>query len=135
MELSNREKSLFRIAKEVSHMSDRKQHKLGAVIYYKHKVIGTGCNSNKTDAMQAILDINNYGCNCEGKLHAESSILIPIIKRKIDISGAELYIYREKKDGSLGLARPCSSCMKLIKQCKIKKIYYTTDDGYAVEFI
>jgi deoxycytidylate deaminase len=133
--MTNKERSLFRIAKNISSLSDFRV-KIGAVLYYKHKVVGSGANSNTaTDIIQAKLDKENYGCECPGKLHAESSVLIPFIKRGIDISGSELFIYRERKDGSLGMARPCQSCMKLIKQCGIKKIYYSTYDGYATEMI
>lgn len=32
-----------------------------------------------------------------------------------------------------GLARPCPACMAMIKNLGIKKIYYTTDDGFAFE--
>lgn len=133
--MAGRKDTLFNIAKQCSYLSDHKQ-KMGAVLYYKHKVVGSGHNSNsRTHPIQARLDSEKYACPCVGKLHAESAILIPIITHHIDISGAEIYIYREKKDKTLGMARPCTSCMKLIKHCRIRKIHYTTEDGYADEVI
>ena len=133
--MTNRNMALFRAAQIASLSSDHRC-RLGAVVYNKHRIISAGCNSQTdTDPIQAALDHERYGCCCPGKLHAESAALIPLIKRKIDISGADLYIYRSKRDGTLGMARPCQSCMKLIKQCGIKRIFYTTDDGYAEEVI
>ena len=133
--MTKRNLSLFRIAKNVAELSDHR-HKIGAVLYHKHTIIGSGHNSNtKTDIIQAKLDKKKYGCESSGKLHAESALLIPFLKRHIDLSGSELFIYRERKDHSLGMARPCSSCMKLIKQAGIKKIHYSTYDGYATELI
>ena len=37
------------------------------------------------------------------------------------------------KKGGLGMARWCPACMAALKSLGIKKICYTTDDGYAEE--
>lgn len=133
--VTKKEIKYFNIAKSVSELSDHK-YKLGAIVIYKHRIISSGYNSStNTDALQAKLDKNKYKCDCVGKLHAESAALIYFIKRHISLSGAEIYVYRRKADGTIGMARPCSSCMELIKQCGIRKVHYTTDDGYAVELI
>ena len=42
-------------------------------------------------------------------------------------------MYREHKDGTLAMARPCSRCLAVIKSLGIRKIKYTTEDGYASE--
>lgn len=133
--MTKKEIKYFNIAKSVSDLSDHK-YKLGAIVIYKHRIISSGYNSStNTDALQAKLDMHKYHCDCAGKLHAESDALLYFIKRRINLSGAEIYVYRQKANGALGMARPCSSCLKLIKQCGIKKIHYTTDDGYAIESI
>jgi tRNA(Arg) A34 adenosine deaminase TadA len=51
----------------------------------------------------------------------------------IDFGQVEVYTYRELKNGSLSLSRPCESCLAFMKQLGIKRIYYTTPDGYAEE--
>ena len=51
----------------------------------------------------------------------------------IDFGQVEVYTYRELKDGSLSLSRPCESCLAFMKQLGIKRICYTTPDGYAEE--
>lgn len=133
--MTKKEIKYFNIAKSVSELSDHR-YKLGAIVIYKHRIISSGYNSStNTDALQAKLDMHKYHCDCVGKLHAESAALLYYVKRHIDLSGAEIYVYRQKADGTKGMARPCSSCMKLIKQCGIKKIHYTTDDGFVKEIL
>ena len=133
--MTKTEKAYFRIAKNISELSNHKQ-KLGAVVVNKHRVISTGYNSHtKCHSLQAKLDKERFGQDTPGRVHAETSALLPFIQGGIDLSGASIYVHRSHKDGSCGMARPCASCIKLIKQCGIKKIYYTTDDGYAKEYI
>lgn len=127
-------KAYFRAAKAVSELSDYPRHKIGCVIIDKHHIISSGYNSNsKTHPIQSKLDTEHFGVECPGKVHAESAALIPLIKNKIDLHNAEIYIYRKHKSNCLALARPCNRCMRLIKMCGIKKLHYTTEDGYAYE--
>ena len=63
------------------------------------------------------------------RCHAEFNVL----KRIEDGSKGVLYIYRETADGKFGLSRPCEFCLRLLKDKGIKKIVYTTKDGYAKE--
>ena len=127
-------KAYFRAAKAVSELSDYPRHKLGCVVVSKHRIISSGCNSkSKCHPLQAKLDTEKYGVQCAGKCHAEISALLPLIRDKVDLSNASLYVFRQHKDGTLAMARPCSSCQKMIKELKIKKCFYTIENGYAVE--
>lgn len=54
-------------------------------------------------------------------------------QENIFLPNATLVTYRNKKDGSLGMSRPCDRCMQLIKKLGIKKLLYTTDNGFAEE--
>ena len=54
-------------------------------------------------------------------------------RKNVEWNKVKLYIYREFKDGTKALAKPCASCQRLIKELGIKKIYYTTNDGYIQE--
>lgn len=56
-------------------------------------------------------------------------------KRQLSPNEAVLYLYRENKLGELAMCRPCKECMSFIRACAIKKIYYTTYDGYAEEYL
>ena len=68
---------------------------------------------------------------------AEMHALIPIRNLDIDWNKVSVYIYRIKKSNKngFGMARPCLSCMGLIKELGIKEINYTTEDGFANEII
>lgn len=126
--------SYFNAAKAVSELSDHPSQKLGCVVVNKHKIISSGFNSNvKCHKIQAELDTKMFGECCPGKLHSEVSSLLPLIKSGVDLSKASIFVYRSHKDGSAAMAKPCKRCEHLIRQCKIKKIYYTIESGYAQE--
>lgn len=71
-----------------------------------------------------------YGSRWE-RLHAEHCVLRGVD----DASSGKLYIYRERKDGTLAMARPCQFCIPFLKDKHIKKICYSTNGGFAWEYI
>lgn len=134
--ITKSERAYFRVAKAVSELSDHSTHHLGCVVVNKHKIISSGCNSGvKCSPIQSKLDAERFDMPSLGKVHAEVAALIPLVKNRMDLSNSEIYVYRQHKDGSPAMARPCPSCMKLIKSCGIKYINYTTEDGFASETI
>lgn len=128
--------SYFNAAANMAALSNHRA-KLGAVLVRGHRIISSGYNSiDRHSPIQAQLD-NKYfpGSNSLGPKHAESDALLPFYKRHIDLSDCTLYVYRACRSGGIGMARPCDRCMQLIKACGIKRIKYTTDDGFADEHI
>lgn len=116
-------------------LSDHK-HQIGCIIVDKHRIISSGHNSNtKCHSIQAVLDNKHFDCMSVGKIHAETSAIIPLMKTNNDFSRATLYTYRQHKDGTLAMARPCARCMELIQRLGIRKIKYTTEYGYATEYL
>lgn len=117
--------------------SDFTKTRLGAVLIYKGKVMSIGWNSTKTSPLQKNLNrLRNFSVDCgdaHHTLHAEVACLTKAKDLDIDWSRASIFVYRIKKDGSPGLARPCNGCQALIKSMGIKNIYYTTDDGWCFE--
>lgn len=134
-QLSKTDRSFFKAAQSISMLSDHRC-RIGCIIVDKHRIVSSGHNSNtKCHAVQAQIDTQHFNCFCTGKVHAETSAIIPLIKSKEDYSRATLYTYREHADGTLANSRPCPRCMQLIKQVGITKIKYTTDVGYATEYL
>jgi deoxycytidylate deaminase len=132
--MTRTEISYFNAAKAMSELSDHKQYKLGCVVVDRHKIISSGRNSHsRTHSIQAQIDTRRFGCTCPGYKHAEVDALIPLIRRGVDLSKASIYVYRQHKDGRLAMAKPCCGCEQLIKECKIKKIYYSIENGFAQE--
>jgi len=129
----------FKYAKNMAKMSEFNKFKVGCIVVYKNKIIGQGYNSDKTHPLQQLynqLRFEDDGVSPH-KLHAEMHALIPIRNLDIDWNKVSVYIYRIKKSNKngFGMARPCLSCMGLIKELGIKEINYTTEDGFANEII
>lgn len=134
MELSKKDRAYFNVAKEVSKLSDFPRVHIGACAVYKHKVISTGYNSQRTSPLQKKYNQYRFTVDTPHTCHAELSCLKPLIGRKdIKFENIELYVYREDQSGTPLLARPCCSCEKLIRDLKIKKVFFSTYGGYASE--
>ena len=129
----------FSIARQVAENSDFTKTHVGCVIVYKNSVIASGHNTNKTHPMQKKYNrIRSGRLEDDGfapKMHAEIMALSKLSEEDIDTRKLCLYTYRIRKDKDFGMARPCPSCMQAIKDMGIRKICYTTDDGYATETI
>ena len=113
--------------------------KVGSSIYRGNRCIASAVNSNKTNPKvvkyNSVLPFEKVPF-----LHAEMAALISASK-KIDVNELQyctLYVARKSAYGGNNgcrLARPCPACMEAIREYGIKKVVYTTDTGYAVEFI
>lgn len=131
----------FKEAKKESFLSDYEGQSLGAVAVYADKVIlARAHNSHKTNTTQYFY--NRYRAEKKSNImdkpprsHAEVNLYRKIRYLDIDFSRITVYIYRETANGKIAMARCCPACMEALKSLGIKKICYTTDDGYAEEHI
>ena len=107
--------SIFRLAKNTSKLSPHPRHKLGAVLVVNGKPISVGHNQYKTHPEAPFVG-----------LHAE----IQAIKNsgKDRIKGSSIFVYREKKDGSIGISKPCKHCMRQLKKFGVRWIFYTIEE-------
>ena len=132
-------KKYLNFAIDISKQSTVQQARLGAVLVSHNKVINASPNLEKTHPMQAHLNklrgFDPMGSGERNILHAEIATLLKRRDLDIEWNKSMLFIARLKKNGDLGLARPCNACMGLIKQYGIKNIYYTTDNGWCYERI
>ncbi len=87
--------------------SDHKQHKIAAAIVRGGSIIKVGWNHSF--------------------IHAEHSVLNRAWRS--DVEGTTLLVIRVRKDGSLGMAKPCHLCMSRLSQAGIKKIIFSNNDG------
>lgn len=128
--------------------SDYTQTRLGAVIMYKGNIVGSGCNSNRSDPTQKRYNRRfrtfhnideSYPCNMDG-IHAEMRAIKSVpynVAHEMNWRRATMYVYRISlghKRG-IGLARPCPACMSAIRDSGIQEVVYTTNDGIARETI
>ena len=131
----------FKFAREASKRatytgSHRFSPMIGAVAEYKGSIVATAWNTNKTSPLQARYNVYRFNADTPDKTHAEVSLIQKLRWKfgdSIDWSKVHIYLYREYKDGRLAPSRCCPSCLALFKELGIKKIYYTTEDGYVEE--
>lgn len=138
MKLTKSRRTYFKIAKTLAEMSDFPKVKIGCVIVYGHHLISSGFNTLKTAPIQKQFNIYRFSEDepATHSLHAEIVALKPLIGRKdIEFKNIELYIYRQYKNGEPAPARPCESCMALIRKLNIRHLYYTNNGGYSHEEI
>lgn len=89
---------------------------MGAVVVHKNTIVGRGCNiahstGEPNDGMHAeIAAINNTTAKY----------------RKDGV----LFVGRVNKDDELAMAKPCQSCETILKKLGIKRIWYSSEDGW-----
>lgn len=133
--MNKTDRAYFNIAKAVSKTSEFPQYRIGCAVVYGHRIISSGVNCQKTHPLQRELNRERFDVDpINHWKHAELSALLPIMNRKdIEWNKVKLYIYRELKNGTKAMSRPCPACSRLIRELGIKKVYYTTDNGYIQE--
>lgn len=62
------------------------------------------------------------------QLHAEISAILAVDRPDFSKCGA--YTYREHKDGTLALSKPCTYCQAALAEIGIEKAFFTSDEGY-----
>lgn len=142
MFITSFDKRMFEYARQEAMKSTFNRFHVGAVIVYKHKIIGSGHNSDKTHPMQEKYNElyrtfnNTNGCPIKHSLHAEVSALTSVpylIGKEVDFSKAKIYVYRISIGNPKGYAcaKPCPACMGAIRAIGIRRCYFTGDEGYS----
>lgn len=108
----------FELAKKLAVKSNHRAHPLGSVLVQKNRVISVGFNTLRTHTKSN----NNFKTT-----HAEFSALFGIDFKAT--RGSILYVVRIKKDGSVGMSRPCTFCQELIQAAGIKGVFYSIDNN------
>jgi len=62
--------------------------------------------------------------------HAEFNA---VISADWDVEGATAYIFREQKDGTLAIAKPCTSCAAFLVSNGVREIVYSFQGSYKKE--
>ena len=99
--------------------------RLGAVLARKNRVLSTGFNDmRKTHPLQQKFSLDK---SFTLGLHAEVHTCIGV--SAADLLGADLYVARILRDGSIALAKPCNVCTKFIQDVGIRRVYFTKENG------
>lgn len=99
--------------------------RLGAALFSGRRVIKTGYNLQGSGKSHPIVsrwhDREGYK-----SLHAELHALMGIHPSRV--RGCDVYVFRVRRDGSQGCAKPCKNCQIELARRGIVRIYYTEDD-------
>lgn len=119
---------LFNLALDVVPVANAK---IVSAVVYKNRIYGLGHNSYKTHPKAKEFH-NQLNKEC---LHAEmmACFYARYNLGEENLKKATIYVVRAKKDGSLGLAKPCQACDSMIRDLGIKKIIYSKDNENFVE--
>jgi deoxycytidylate deaminase len=109
------------LAKHASCKSDHHSHKMGCVIAKGNKVLGVGHNVMKTHPKSP----HKYK-----SIHAE---FMAAINAGYDIEGATAYIFRQQKDGTWAMAKPCEYCWKFLVELGVKEVVYSFEGSFKQE--
>lgn len=114
--MNSREYKFLMHAKKIAKLS-QEHFKIGAVIVKGNRIMGLGVNCRKSHPKA-----NGPHRNIHGE-HA--AILNAGLN---NLQGASAFIFRERRDTSPGISRPCNSCLNLLQEAKIKKIVYSINE-------
>lgn len=117
---------LIEIAVKNAEKSIYKQ-RIGCVLVKGNKIISQGHNQLRYSSK------NTDNVKWLESLHAERHCLNKVGREKA--KGTTLIVVRILKDGSFALAKPCSQCMWLISELKVKKVVYSTKEGFNTIYI
>lgn len=99
----------------------RNNFRLGSCLIHKKQIVSVKANSAKTHPK--LVKFTKYPF-----LHSESNA---ILSYGLDnCEGCSLYVVRILRNEELAMAKPCDTCQELIKHVGIKKVFYTTENGY-----
>lgn len=135
MSLSRRELKFFNVAKAVSKTSDYHGAKIGCVVCIGNNILSVASNSEKTHSLQCIYNrFRDFDTETSAnKLHAEVHALSLIYRRHINWSKVEIYMYRELKNGTPAISKPCPACENLIHDLGIRTMFYINEKGKYVK--
>lgn len=135
--LMTRDYKFFEAARKAAGESTFKV-RVGAVGVYRGRVVASAASLDKTEPLQKFYNrarsFNQVGL-CLPKVHAEVSLVKKLTKLNIPMREVKVYVYRICKSREKGLARPCRACILALRDADIRTVYYTTDYGYAKEWI
>ena len=137
-------KRFFKFARQASLKADYRScgrsnaPAIGGIAVWKGSIVAEAWNTNKTSPLQAKYNYYRYhNESLPAKCHCETQLIQRLrwkFGENLDWSRVDIYLYREYKDGSLALSRPCTSCIHMLKdEFGIKRIFYTTPDGFVEE--
>ncbi len=120
---------IFNLAKAVAQTSQHSKAHIGAVIVCGKDILSVGVNGGKSHPLQK--QYNKHRFTDDSASHLLHAELDAIIKARPFLKGdATIYVYRELRNGEIGMSKPCPACMKALSDHNISRIFFTTENGF-----
>ena len=117
---NEKQKYYLNIASKIAIKSPMYNHKHGAIIVYRDKIIGSGFNYYMADF----------------SIHAEIAAIASINKKhKHILNECNIYVVRigpDRFNNPLKYSRPCTNCSNTIIKNNIKNAFYSTNYDYDI---
>jgi deoxycytidylate deaminase len=113
-----------KLLKKLTYHSMHHSHKISCVVARGNKVISVGINKIKTHPR------SNHPWSM---VHAELDAILGCTKE--ELKGADIYLFRQTKNGKPACSKPCQYCQKLIEVSGIKKVIYTFEGSFLEEVL
>jgi deoxycytidylate deaminase len=109
-------------AVEAARGSDCPTYLVGAALMKGNRLVASDCNSfHKT---------NPRTTNLTRKVHAEFRVA-----NQRNLRGYTMYVARVRINGTIGMARPCPDCLRLLIGGGIREIWFTNRQGLPERLI
>jgi deoxycytidylate deaminase len=129
---------IFDVARNLSYISTHPKAHIGAVLVSGRDVIAVGVNGRKTHPLQKFYNRYRFHDDKDSMhlMHAELEALIKGNQYLVNTENVKtiMYVYREyRHTRKLAMARPCTGCIRALRDFNVHRAYYTTPDGFAYE--
>lgn len=107
---------IIALAKREAEKSVHRRFRMGAIVFRHHNIAGSGFNKpNKTHPKSA----QNFQT-----IHAELAAILDVARRWTSTADASMLVVRVTKSGLLATSRPCAYCYQLIREAKIRDLFF-----------
>lgn len=133
--MTPRDSKMLEVARTLAATSRHHKARVGAVLTDGKDVVSVGINGRKSHPLQKEFCRFDDDDKNQHLMHAELEAIAKCRHKVGRFRDATMYVFRLKKTGVMGVARPCSGCMEALKRFGIQRMVYSTDTGYADEVI
>lgn len=119
-------KSIENKLKRLRTRANHHQHKLSALVMHRGRPVSFGYN----DQYKTHPKIRQF--SQVKTLHAEAHALFRVKDKEI-LKDCEIIVYREDRHGNMANSRPCEVCQAMFRHYGIKKVTYSTAEGWKEE--
>ena len=102
-------KSMLRLVNRHLHKCRHRQHRLVSFLFKGGNLISIGFNFGVT--------------------HAECTAINHAWRSKDSLIGTTMFVVRVRRDGTMGLSKPCINCMARLNDTGVRRVVYTDNNG------